>query len=74
MSWLSPENRIHPIDPLVSYMHTEPQESYSRQLDATVYRQELPYGYTFSPPAADTHDYKEREYETKLQHHIKSKH
>lgn len=74
MSWLSSENRIHPIDPYVSYLHMEPKESYSRQLDATVYKQELPYGYDYSPPPADTQDFHEREYETKLQHHIKSKH
>ena len=32
-------------------------ESYSRQLDDRVALQEKPYGYTMSPPPADTDDY-----------------
>lgn len=34
-----------------------PPESYSRQLDERVAAQEKPYGYTVSPPPADTGDY-----------------
>ncbi len=40
-----------------SQPHPTPPESYSRQLDERVAASELPYGYTFSPPAADTGDY-----------------
>lgn len=34
-----------------------PPESYSRMLDEHVAREEEPYGYTSSPPAADTGDF-----------------
>lgn len=34
-----------------------PSESYSRQLDRRVERQEMPYGYEAPPPPYDTHDY-----------------
>ena len=34
-----------------------PPESYSRELDEKVAAQEMPYGYTISPPPADTRDY-----------------
>lgn len=43
-------------------------DSYSRQLDEQVARQEMPYGYTGNPPAADTGDYDQRSYETKNQY------
>lgn len=32
-------------------------ESYSRQLDERVAHQEMPYGYSMSPPPADTGDF-----------------
>lgn len=38
-------------------IHMAPPESYSREIDKKVSRQEMPYGYTSSPPPADTHDY-----------------
>ena len=31
--------------------------SFSRELDASVAREEMPYGYTSAPPPADTNDY-----------------
>lgn len=34
-----------------------PEQSYSRELDFGVQRQERPYGYTMPPPPADTGDY-----------------
>ena len=34
-----------------------PPESYSRMLDDQVAREEEPYGYTNSPPPADTGDF-----------------
>lgn len=39
------------------WAHAEPSDSYSRQLDAMVQRQEMPYGYETSPPPADTGDH-----------------
>lgn len=48
-----------------------PSESYSRELDAAVARQEMPYGYSMLPPSADTGDYNtearvsDKEYPTK---------
>jgi hypothetical protein len=58
----------------MDYSHGLVEESYSRRLDASVQRQEMPYGYDMSPPPADTHDYREKQYETRIQYHIKSKH
>lgn len=40
-------------------------ESYSRQLDALVSEQEMPYGYTTPPPPADTGDYNQKAKETR---------
>lgn len=48
-----------------------PEESYSRQLDKKVARQEMPYGYTISPPPADTGDYDLRSKETNMQYRPK---
>jgi hypothetical protein len=43
-------------------------ESYSRQLDEHVLEQEMPYGYTTEPPAADTGDYDQRRLESNKQY------
>ncbi len=40
-------------------------ESYSRQIDERVARQEMPYGYTNEPPPADTGDYDQARLESK---------
>ena len=39
-------------------------ESASRKLDEMVSRQEMPYGYTNSPPPADTGDYNQKRLES----------
>lgn len=46
-------------------------ESYSRQLDERVLEQEMPYGYTSAPPAADTGDYDQRRLESNKQYRLK---
>ena len=51
--------------------HKVPQESYSRELDQRVYEQEMPYGYTANPPAADTGDYDQRKLESNKQYPTK---
>lgn len=43
-------------------------ESYSRQLDERVAMQEMPYGYTSEPPAADTGDFNQRRLESDKQY------
>jgi hypothetical protein len=45
-----------------------PPESYSRQLDEAVLAQEMPYGYTMSPPAADSGNYDQRAMESDKQY------
>lgn len=50
-----------------------PEESYSRQLDKRVASQEMPYGYSISPPPADTQDFDMYAKETKIQHQPKRK-
>jgi len=45
--------------------HPEPEESYSRQLDRMVCEQEKPYGYTSSPPPADSGDFNTYQYDQK---------
>jgi hypothetical protein len=42
-----------------------PADSYSRELDWNVARQEMPYGYDEAPPPADTGDYNQARIETK---------
>lgn len=51
----------------VHQMPTLVPESYSRQLDERVAHQEMPYGYTTEPPAADTGDFDQRRLESKKQ-------
>lgn len=46
-----------------NYSHPVPPESESRKLDARVLKEEMPYGYTASPPPADTGDYNQRKLE-----------
>jgi hypothetical protein len=43
-------------------------ESYSRRLDERVARQEMPYGYDFDPPPADTGDYDQAKLESNKQY------
>lgn len=45
-----------------------PPESYSRQLDNMVAAQEMPYGYTQSPPPADSGDYNMKAKESKKEY------
>ena len=46
-------------------------ESYSRQLDERVARQEMPYGYTTNPPAADTGDFNQKRLESKKEYSMR---
>lgn len=43
-------------------------DSYSRQLDEKVCKEEMPYGYTNSPPPADTGDFDQYKLESKDQY------
>jgi hypothetical protein len=43
---------------------TRVPESYSRELDERVAFEEMPYGYDFAPPPADTHDFDQHRIET----------
>lgn len=43
-------------------------ESASRRLDEMVAAQEMPYGYTSAPPAADTGDFDQRRLESNKQY------
>lgn len=49
-----------------------PPESFSRQLDRDVARQEKPYGYTTNPPPADSGDYNQRRLESNKQYGLRS--
>lgn len=50
---------------VLSYMlWRHPPESFSRKLDKIVGLQEKPYGYTESPPPADTGDFDQRKLES----------
>lgn len=46
-------------------------ESYSRKLDERVLEQEMPYGYTTTPPPADTGDFDSRRLNSKNQYSIR---
>lgn len=39
-------------------------QSYSRELDDEVAKQEMPYGYTTNPPPADTGDFNQHKLES----------
>jgi len=43
-------------------------ESYSRQLDERVARQEMPYGYLAPPPPADTGDFDQAKLESRKEY------
>lgn len=43
-------------------------ESYSRRLDERVAMQEMPYGYTNSPPPADTGDFDQSHLQSTVQY------
>jgi hypothetical protein len=45
-------------------------ESYSRQLDERVAREEKPYGYTNEPPPADTRDFDQARLESRKKYSI----
>jgi hypothetical protein len=49
----------------LNYKHITPPNSYSRELDSQVLAQEKPYGYTDSPPPADTGDFNQGRLESK---------
>ncbi len=51
------------------YKH--PSESYSREIDKRVAEQEMPYGYSSNPPAADTGDFNQRSLESDKQYSIR---
>jgi hypothetical protein len=51
------------------YVH--PPESYSRELDREVAREEKPYGYTLPPPPADTGDFNQRRLESDKQYRLR---
>jgi hypothetical protein len=50
------------------YKSVAPEESFSRQLDARVQAQEMPYGYVTPPPAADTGDFNQAKLESKKEY------
>lgn len=56
-----------------TYAHARPPESFSRQLDAQVCAQEMPYGYTDAPPSYDTHDFDQAALESKKEYRPKRK-
>lgn len=51
-------------------MYVDPRvpQSYSRELDERVARQEKPYGYMNEPPPADTGDFDQRRLESDKQY------
>jgi hypothetical protein len=49
------------------YVHAVPENSYSRELDSRVQASEMPYGYSYGEPPADTGDFDERSRESKKQ-------
>jgi hypothetical protein len=51
-----------------AYLHPTPPQSYSRELDSRVQTQEMPYGYSYGEPAADTGKHDERAEETNKQY------
>jgi hypothetical protein len=53
------------MQPDLNYKHSVPPNSYSRELDSTVQAEEMPYGYTASPPPADTGDFNQQRLESK---------
>jgi hypothetical protein len=71
MSWLAGEVQPPPLGS--NYLHGYVDESYSRRLDASVQRQEMCYGYDQPPPPADTGDFHERAYETRMQSHLRGR-
>lgn len=46
-------------------------ESYSRKIDERILIQEMPYGYTTEPPAADTGDFDQRRLESDNQYSLR---
>lgn len=49
-----------------------PPESYSRTLDERVAATEMPYGYDYPPPPADTDDYDPQARESKKEYRLKN--
>lgn len=49
-----------------------PPDSYSRELDAAVARQEMPYGYSSPPPSADTGDFDQKQKESNKEYPLKN--
>lgn len=52
------------------YIDQAPIESYSRQLDKKVAMQEMPYGYEYNPPPADTGDYDQERLESQVKYKV----
>jgi hypothetical protein len=50
-----------------------PEQSYSRELDMKVQREEKPYGYTENPPPADSGDYDMRKYNSKKEYPVRDR-
>lgn len=49
---------------IFNWPHMTPPDSVSRQLDMSVQRSEMPYGYEGEGPDADTHDFNQAKLET----------
>ena len=49
-------------------MFGSPSESYSREIDKRVAKEEKPYGYSENPPAADTGNFDQRCLESNKQY------
>jgi hypothetical protein len=56
-----------------NYKHPVPPNSFSRELDSRVQAEEMPYGYTTEPPAADTGDFDQKRLESKKQYKPKGR-
>jgi len=57
------------LNPVFEY----PPESFSRELDMKVQRQEKPYGYTESPPPADSGDYNMKAHESRKEYPVRDR-
>lgn len=52
------------LNPVFEY----PSESFSRELDLKVQREEKPYGYSTNPPPADSGNYDMRKFNSKKEY------
>lgn len=51
-----------------NYKHAVPEDSYCRELDSRVQESEMPYGYSYDEPPADSGRHNERAMESKKQY------